>query len=125
MFNLDQKSKVNLALIQHCVDKGLIDGNFLRRSLDLEMMDLARRLFEQSDSPTSNDDEPDEKADAEETEEVNEDNGIVLGFGNKNNSRKPIEIDNIGEVKERDLKLTILIEFNINWSCKCRQRKLM
>ena len=102
MFKLDRKSEINKALIQRCVDKGLVDGNRTRQSLDLEMMNLARRIFEESDSTSSDDDEVND-------EEVVEENGIVLGFGRNNNSqlaragdeiRKPIEVVNVGEVKE-------------------------
>ena len=52
MFMLDRKSEsdkeINKGLIQRCVDKRLIDENRTRQSLDLEMMELARRIFEES-----------------------------------------------------------------------------
>ena len=82
VFTLDHNSKINQALIQRCVDKRLFDGDFLQRSMDMEMMELARRIF----SP------PEPSGDEEE--------GIVLGFGD-NYGRKPVEIGEIGKIKER------------------------
>lgn len=97
MFDLDRKSKVNKALIQRCVDKGLIDGNYLQRSLDTEMMDLARRLFEQPDYQSSDDDKPDKKA----NEVTNDEEGGVV-LVNVANSETPFQVKSVGEVKERD-----------------------
>lgn len=90
VLKLDETSKINQALIQRCVDKGLFDENFLKRSIDMEVMELGRRIFNQSESFI--DDEEEE--------------GIVLGFG-KNHGRKPAEIGEIGNIKERDLYYTL------------------
>ena len=94
VFTLDHKSKINQALIQRCVDKRLFDGDFLQRSMDMEMMELGRRIFSQPESDST-------------SGEV----GNVLGFGRNDNSkfapagsgdeiRQPIEIQAAGEVKE-------------------------
>lgn len=104
MFKLDRKSKVNKALIQRCVEKGLLDDSFLQQSLDLELVNLARRIIEQPESVTSSDNELDEK---EPVEEV-----VVLGFGRNNESqlapaskgeviRQPTEITGTEAVKLR------------------------
>ena len=116
MFKMDRKSKINKALIERCVEKGLVDGNFLRQSLDMEMMNLARRIFDESDSQSNGDEEA--------VDEVNDEKDIVLGFGSNDNSqlapasagnpiRQPIEIAGIGDVKESDLILFFLIFLHI------------
>ena len=45
MFELDFDGEVDKALIQRCVGKGLFDGNFLQKSVDMEMMALGRRIL--------------------------------------------------------------------------------
>ena len=45
MFQANFDDDVDKALIQRCVDKGLFDGNFLQKSIDMEMVTLGRRIM--------------------------------------------------------------------------------
>ena len=45
VLNLDFNGDIDKALIQRCVDKGLFDGNFLQKSIDMEMVTLGRRIM--------------------------------------------------------------------------------
>ena len=48
MFEVDFDGEIDRALIQRCVKKGLFDGNFLQKSIDMEMMALGRRIINQA-----------------------------------------------------------------------------
>ena len=48
MSNVKFNDKIDKALIQRCVDKGLLDKQFLQKSIDMEMMALVRRIIDQT-----------------------------------------------------------------------------
>ena len=48
MSNVKFNDKIDKALIQRCVDKGLLDKQFLQKSIDMEMMTLVRRIIDQT-----------------------------------------------------------------------------
>ena len=47
MFKVNFDGEIDRALIQRCVNKGLLDENFLQKSIDMEMMALGRRIIDQ------------------------------------------------------------------------------
>ena len=44
MFEVNFDGEVDEHLIQRCVDKGLLDEDFLQKSIDMELMALGRRI---------------------------------------------------------------------------------
>ena len=44
MFEVNFDSEIEKSLIQRCVDKGLLDDNYLKKSLDMGLMALGRRI---------------------------------------------------------------------------------
>ena len=116
IFTLDRNSKINQDLIQRCVDKGLLDENFLQESLDMKMMQLGRRIINQPQSDSISADHDNDAVHDEIEEKNNVKKGILVAFGRNDNTkfvpatagnkvRQPIEIDGVGEIKERGLVL--------------------